>query len=547
VQRQDIERYALREGIEIVEWFEEPGISAFRDTDKRTEFARMVRQAKADSSISLILVWKSDRFSRNRHQAAAAKGELERAGVQVLSVTEPYDTRTTSGIVLESVTDAMNQIRAMEIGQVTHRALLANCELRDPSTNWAYKNGGMAPFGYRKQRVFLDAGRKYQRISHCIWVLDDDIIAGKLVHEWVRTMLVEWRLKEQLGPDIIARRLTEEGVVPTPRGRMAWCDSTINYLLTSEMLLQYAGYGIWNRHDRKKSGKHVKNPNEWKITENAHPAIITLEEAKAINAVRAKRKPGPKKVKQTRVSPFVLSGGLLTCKRCSVNLAGRNKNGVDYYVCGSEIYRHGADCGRPAWYIRREDLECATFDCIQTLLASDSKHTRLVVEKYNKWVDSQIALYEQTEAERKDEIERLKQEIENLTKSLAEGVHAATVRAAINERAEYLNKLESLHTVELPKKITARDTQALALQVREVAESRDADRRRAAVRRYVAAMQADPEKRTVRVIMHSLNSICGHSTNNSMVPPRGFAGIAQGMTTFEIRFKSKHRYSIRVV
>lgn len=267
-QRRDILSYAEREGIEIIEWFEEPGRSAFKDSAKRPEFQRMLKLAKENREISLILVWKSDRFSIDRYQAAAVKGELSRFGVRVVSVTEPYDSRTPPGIVMESVTEAMNQIRSIEIGLVTHRSLLVNCEKRDPVTGWAYKNGGMAQFGYRNKRVYVDTDRKYQRISHCIWILDDEIVAGKPIYEWARTMLVEWRLKERLGPDVIARRLTLAGV-PTPRGRSAWSDSTVNYLLQPDKLLQYAGYGIWNRRDfsngsspgrTKASGRLLKTP-----------------------------------------------------------------------------------------------------------------------------------------------------------------------------------------------------------------------------------------------------------------------------------------------
>jgi hypothetical protein len=284
-QRRDIEIYALSEGIEITEWFEEPGKSAFIDDSKRIEFTRMIRRAKSDLEISLILVWKSDRFSRNRYQASAVKGELVKAGVRVLSVLEPYDSSTTSGIVLESVNDAMSQIRSIEIGVVTHKNLLVNCEMRDPQSGWSYKNGGMAQFGYKNVRVYSDIERKYQRISHCIWELDDEVVAGRSIHEWVRIMLVEWRLKEKAGPDVIAKRLTELGI-PTPRGRKAWSDSSVNYLMMPDKLMQYAGYGIWNRRDFRSGGKQWKDRSEWRVINEAHPAIITLQEAEAVHSVR---------------------------------------------------------------------------------------------------------------------------------------------------------------------------------------------------------------------------------------------------------------------
>lgn len=174
------------------------------------------------------------------------------------------------------------------------------------------------------------------------WLLDEEIVAAKPIHEWARIMLIEWRLKEKLGADEIAKRLTQTGI-PTPRGKSAWSDSSVNYLLMPDKLFQYAGFGIWNRRDFKNGGKPWKEKSEWKIIENAHPAIITQEEAEAIQAIRNNRQTRPGK----RATPFILTGGLLTCATCHANYAGRTKHGTDYYVCGSEIYRHGADCGQP--------------------------------------------------------------------------------------------------------------------------------------------------------------------------------------------------------
>ena len=69
----------------------------------------------------------------------------------------------------------------------------------------------------------------------------------------------------------------------------------------------------------------------------------------------------------------------------------------------------------------------------------------------------------------------------------------------------------------LPEKISAKDLEGQAKEVRQIAESRDPNRKRSAIRRYIAAMQADPEGRTIRVLMHPLSTICGHS----LVAPAG--------------------------
>ena len=396
------------------------------------------------SDITRFVIMKRESYPKtHEYQATTAKGELAKAGVRVLSVLEPYDSTTTSGIVLESVTDAMNQIWSIEIGQVTHKNLLVNCEMRDPGTGWAYKNGGWAQFGYRNHRVYTDTCRKYQRQSHCVWLIDDDIVGGKPVHEWARTMLVEWRLTEKLGPDTIARRLTEAGV-PTPSGRSAWSDSTINCLLMPERLLQFAGYGTWN------------------------------------------------------------------------------KCGTDCHLCGSQIYRHGADCTK-SWHIRREELESAAFECIEKHLVGDSEHLGHVVSGYNEWVDSERALYESTQANRMEEIDRLEQEIGNLTKSIAAGVDPASMKMAVNERVADIARLKAIDETDLPNKISVKELEALAAEVRQIAESRDTDRKRSAIRKYITAMEACPESRTVRVLMQPLSSLYGHW----MVAP----GHSEVMTT----------------
>ena len=186
-----------------------------------------------------------------------------------------------------------------------------------------------------------------------------------------------------------------------------------------------------------------------------------------------------------------------------------NKCGTDYYLCGSQIYRHGAGCTK-SWHIRREELESAAFECIEKYLASDSKHLGHVVTDYNKWVDSEHALYKSTQADRMEEIDRLEQEIGNLTKSIAAGVDPASMRMAINERAADIARLKAVDEADLPCKIAPKELEALALEVRQIAESRDTDRKRSAIRKYITAMEACPESRTVRVLMQPLSSLYGH-------------------------------------
>ena len=71
-------------------------------------------------------------------------------------------------------------------------------------------------------------------------------------------------------------------------------------------------------------------------------------------------------------------------------------------------------------------------------------------------------------------------------------------------RAARLQKIREAGDIPLPEKITAKDLKAQALKVRQITESRDPVGKRSAIRRYITAMEADSERRIVRVLMHPL-------------------------------------------
>ena len=116
-------------------------------------------------------------------------------------------------------------------------------------------------------------------------------------------------------------------------------------LLKPTRLLGYCGYGVWNV--KPKRGRPLP-PAEWILVPNAHPALITEEEACAIAHARRDRAgesvcAGPNR---SRSSPYPLSGGVFVCGRCGSNTIGfRSTRHKPYYVCGSQPYRKSMGCG----------------------------------------------------------------------------------------------------------------------------------------------------------------------------------------------------------
>ena len=106
------------------------------------------------------------------------------------------------------------------------------------------------------------------------------------------------------------------------------------------------------------------------IVENAHPAIITGDEARTIVETRRRKKESRRlrgTSNRSKSSPYLLSGGLFKCGRCGANMTGFKVTGGRYYVCGSQPYRRGRGCGRGV-YVPKEFVEGEVVDGVGELL-----------------------------------------------------------------------------------------------------------------------------------------------------------------------------------
>lgn len=108
-------------GYTIVDSYIDRALSAAKDTDKRVEFQRMIR----DSDKRLwqgVVVYKLDRFARNRYDSAIYKARLKKNGVRVISATENISDNP-EGIILESVLEGMAEFYSKELAQKITRGM----------------------------------------------------------------------------------------------------------------------------------------------------------------------------------------------------------------------------------------------------------------------------------------------------------------------------------------------------------------------------------------------------------------------------------------
>ena len=129
--------FAQRSGIEIVGTYIDRALSA--KTDNRPEFQQMIRDS-AKKKFDVVIVWRLDRFSRNRYDSARYKSILKKNNVRVISATENI-SETPEGILLESVLEGYAEYFSAELAVKVTRGMKENV------LKGQY-NGGTVPLGY---------------------------------------------------------------------------------------------------------------------------------------------------------------------------------------------------------------------------------------------------------------------------------------------------------------------------------------------------------------------------------------------------------------
>ena len=145
-QLRECREYAERNNMTIVGTYIDRALSA--KTADRPEFQRMIKDS-AKELFEIVLVWKLDRFSRDRYDSAHYKRILKKNGVKVVSVKENISDGP-EGIILESMLEGYAEYYSADLSEKVVRGMTDNalkCKF----------NGGMMPIGY-----VIDAEQHFQ-------------------------------------------------------------------------------------------------------------------------------------------------------------------------------------------------------------------------------------------------------------------------------------------------------------------------------------------------------------------------------------------------
>ena len=312
-QRQACQRKAAELGAEVIAEFPDMGTSA--KSASRPQLQAMLAHLAEHGGIDYVIVHKIDRLARNRADDVEIQIAIERAGAQLVSVSESVD-KTPSGRLVRNIMADLAEF---------YSANLAT-EILKGSTEKARRGGtpGLAPIGYLNVRKLVD-GHEVRTV-----VIDEERAP------FVRRAF-ELYASGEYSVRQLHRKLTDEGftVRATPkRPAQPLALSKLHKLLRNRYYIGQVTY------------RAVEYPG-------LHPAIISSELFAQVQRILDER--DQSSTKQRTHSHYLR--GLLTCARCGSRLIYMQVQGrggqFSYYACGR---RHRVQtCDLP--YVSADEIE----------------------------------------------------------------------------------------------------------------------------------------------------------------------------------------------
>jgi len=382
-QLKALREYALKRNWTIVQEYIDEAQSA--RTADRPAFQDMITSAKQKQApFEAILVWKLNRFARNREDSIIYKSLLRKRGIQVISVNEKFD-EGPSGRLLEGIIEVIDEFYSANLSQDTVRGMKEN-------TMRGFLNGRHKPYGYAYEEVQIGKNTKKK--------LKIDKAEASVVKKIFESCNKGKGLKE------IVKTLNAASI--KPRNGKSWSISSIAYILKNET---YTGCLIWNeqKHNPRTETPIIRVPD-------THEAIISREE---YDKARRSMKARTREIVHPRAlsSPRLLSS-LLKCGRCGHSMAsvGAKSGQFYYYTCQTYVKRGRKYCDQKL--IRANKLEPFIIELIKKRVLTEENIKKLLLlvntelNAFEKQYLTSIALIDKTLEEKLKRRKRLYNSIE---------------------------------------------------------------------------------------------------------------------------------------
>ena len=382
-QLRECKEFAERQNMVVISTYVDRAVSA--RTDNRPEFQKMISDS-AKKQFDVVLVWKLDRFSRNRGDSAIYRAVLKRNGVRVVSAKENI-SEGPEGIILESLLEGISEYYSAELSVKVRRGQMENA-LKGKA------NGGLIPFGYK-----VNADRYYEV----------DPVTAPIVLEMFTRYADGQTVKE------IAEDMNGRGVFTNIKHKYMNKSSMHNLLKNRRYMGEYR-YGTT-------------------IVPDAMPRIVPQDIFDKVQErmEKNKHKPAAKKAEDE----YILTTKLF-CGRCGVMMVGTggtSKTGKvhHYYKCGNALYKKSCD------------KKAVKKDWAERLVVMLARQYVLVDEVIGRLADAIVELQKQENTTipfLQKQLTDIEKRIGNLITSIEEGIATASVKQRLDELEEKKTDLE---------------------------------------------------------------------------------------------------------
>ena len=266
--------YAEKNDITVVKHYIDRAISA--KTDNRPQFQQMIRDSER-KLFDMVLVWKLDRFARNRYDSARYKTQLKKNGVKLMSATEIISDGP-EGIILESVLEGYAEYYSADLSEKVIRGMTENA-LKGKFT------GGAVPVGYWiDEKQHFQADPLVAPLIHEAFKMYNDGSTMTEVRDWLnkhqvknprggpmsyntvqhmlknRRYIGELKYRDILIPDaippIVSPELFEDVQIKMAKNKKAPArrKAEDDYLLTTKLFCGYCGSLMFGESGTSRSG-----------------------------------------------------------------------------------------------------------------------------------------------------------------------------------------------------------------------------------------------------------------------------------------------------
>lgn len=381
-QLRECRRYAERYGFQIVKEYTDAAISG--RSDDRPSFQRMIREAES-GAFSAVIVWKLDRFARNRHDSAVYRYKLKKNGVKIYSAMENISDGP-EGIILEGLMESLAEYYSANLSENIKRGCY------DAALH--HRVFGKPPLGLKKA---ADGTYEIDPVKSPIVIrIFQEYAAGRSLAQ-------------------IRAGLNADGIRTAKGGEFT--DNSFHRILTNE---KYIGvYDFQGVRD-----------------ENAIPAIISRDLWDRVQAMQKRVIPRKRhQHEETPAEPYLLATKLF-CGHCMQPMTGesaRSKTGTifRYYSCNGTKSRYRNGCTKKR--VPKEWIESEVIRIIMDQMLTDE-----TIEYFaDEFVKTQNEDHNSTALRSQEsQLADVNRKIANINHAIAEGVWSSST-------ADMLRDLES--------------------------------------------------------------------------------------------------------